>query len=102
MDAALPQPATQLLEQGVQAAVDVEGRRQTEESSDLAGREIVIEAELEEQTIRRREACGRRVEGPVQLTGLERRGRVRGRRRELFRFGFPRHEVDEPPTGRVG
>ena len=53
VDAALPQHATQLSEQRIQAAVDMKRRRQADEPGDFAGGEVVVKTQLEQQAIRR-------------------------------------------------
>ena len=49
VDAALPQHATQLSEQRIQAAVDMKRCRQADEPGDFAGGEVVVKTQLEQQ-----------------------------------------------------
>src|SRR5712692_7768975 len=82
-DAPLLEAAAQHIEEYIDPAVHVERRGQAEDASDLAGGQVVVESELQQQPVRGVEMrrCG--CERLVELSDLRGQGRVGNRRREL-------------------
>src|SRR5829696_2449563 len=67
LDATRPECRAQLREEGVDAAVDVKGRRVVQRSGDLLSRTLVVEAEAKEHLVGGRERGERCLERVVKL-----------------------------------
>jgi hypothetical protein len=100
--AAARQDLAHLCEQGVDAAVDVEWRRVVQDRRDLAGGQVILEAESQQQPVGWVETGERCRKRPCQLGGTELRfGIDAGFRMQLVYIDLIGDVIDEPAPGRM-